>query len=246
MRAQDLIDNIYRSRTVEDGAGRTLPLQSNVDAAEGQFLAQFIRERPNIIRTLEVGCAQGLSTLHIVEALKGRTGAYHIALDPFQDKEWVGVGVANLGRAGVDFFELQKERSEIALPRLLAEGRSFDLIFIDGWHTFDHTLVDLFYANRLLPVGGYIVLDDCDLRSVAKAASYFANYPCYRIAGTTPLAEKRRALSYVVRSIPPKLAGTIMPRRFYDRYYVSKIFPTMVAFEKIAPDERDWRWFESF
>jgi hypothetical protein len=28
------------------------------------------------------------------------------------------------------------------------------LVFVDGWHTFDYTLLDLFFADLLTEVGG--------------------------------------------------------------------------------------------
>ena len=31
------------------------------------------------------------------------------------------------------------------MPKFLTK-KPFDFIFIDGWHTFDYTLVDMFYA----------------------------------------------------------------------------------------------------
>ena len=90
-------------------------------------------------------------------------------VDPDESTAWCGVGVSNLDRAGIDFYELREEPSEIALPQLLKEGAEFDLAFIDGWHTFDQTLIDMYYANRLVKVGGYIIIDDADWISVSKA-----------------------------------------------------------------------------
>jgi hypothetical protein len=82
--------------------------------------------------------------LYICEALSGQGSGRHTILDPGQYSDFHGVGIANLKRAGFDFFEL------IEKPALLAEGRKFQFALIDGWHTFDHTLLDLFYVNRLL------------------------------------------------------------------------------------------------
>jgi hypothetical protein len=57
------------------------------------------------------------------------------------------------------------------------------LRFIDGWHTFEQTLIDIYFANRLVKVGGYVIVDDVSWPSMSKAVSNFANYPCYQIVG---------------------------------------------------------------
>ena len=50
-------------------------------------------------------------------------------------------------------------RQDSSIPKFLTK-KPFDFIFIDGWHTFDYTLVDMFYADRLLRIGGYLLIDD--------------------------------------------------------------------------------------
>ena len=175
-----IIDEIYETRVVRDASGNEYELAAGVDAAEGDYLYRLISSDNSITKTLEVGCAFGLSSLHICEALRNRSGASHLIIDPMQMDDWHGVGIAHLERAGIGFFDLISEPSELALPDLLhRQPESFDLIFIDGWHTFDQTMLDMFYANRLVRIGGYIVVDDCNWESVAAAVSYYMNYPAY-------------------------------------------------------------------
>jgi predicted O-methyltransferase YrrM len=245
MQAQTIIDDIRRQTTVISADGKTYPIQKHgIDAAEGRFLSEFIASRPNIIRTLEIGCAYGLSSLHIASALAGRAGAHHIIIDPFENTDWNGIGVVNLDRAGVDFYELREEPSEIALPQLLKEGAEFDLVFIDGWHTFDQTLVDMYYANRLIKVGGYIIVDDANWASVSKVISCFANYPCYKIVGGSSALGGKLA-TMLAKAVKP-IAETIFPHWLYDYFYRHMKYPSMVALQKVAEDERTWTWFRSF
>jgi predicted O-methyltransferase YrrM len=83
------------------------------------------------------------------------------------------VGVAILEEAGVrDLVELQVERSETALPRLLAEGRRFDLAFIDGNHRFEGVFLDLVYSGKLLKPRGVVFADDAQLPAVRRAAQF--------------------------------------------------------------------------
>ena len=182
-----VIEQIYKTRTTLTLDGASIPLGSEISEDEGRFIFSRIQQRPDIIKTLEVGCAQALSTLHILEGLKGRTGAHHTVIDPFQRTDWRGAGLAAIQRAGFsDMVTLVEQVSEVALPALLAEHEgTFDMVFIDGWHTFDHTLLDSFYGLRLLKTGGLLIIDDCDMAGIAKVARYLGSYPCLRIAAKT-------------------------------------------------------------
>jgi predicted O-methyltransferase YrrM len=151
-----------------------------IGRAEGAALRDWVK-REGARRTLEVGLGYAISTLFICEALLENGGEIgHVAVDAYQFESlpghrtlYGGVGVANLEKAGVrDLVELHVERSETALPRLLAEGRSFDLAFIDGNHRFEGVLLDLVHCGKLLRPGGVIFADDLQLPAVRRAASF--------------------------------------------------------------------------
>jgi hypothetical protein len=113
-----LVDTIYERREVVTPSGERLPLHSEISREEGDFIEAIIRSDPTIKRTIEVGCAYGLSSLRICEALKDRTNAMHLILDPAQSSAWHSIGIANLHRAGLKCFEFLEEGSEFVLPRL--------------------------------------------------------------------------------------------------------------------------------
>jgi len=245
---KDIIEEIYRTGVVRDGLGNEHELHSAIDVHEGEFISQLVSSDPDIRKTLEIGCAYGLSSLYICSALYGRDSVKHTIVDPNQNSGWHGIGVSNLERAGFDFFELIEKPSEFVLPDI-AQNKSgaFDMVFIDGWHTFDHTLLDLFYANRLIRVGGYIVIDDCNWPSIAKAVSYFLMYPAYRLEKRISRTTARGRLADIVTAvIPPSIAGYIFPRNIYDKHYLRALYSSIVALKKVANDERSWDWFESF
>jgi len=118
------------------------------------------------------------------------------------------------------------------------------LVFIDGWHTFDQTLVDMYFANRLIGPGGYIVVDDAAWPSVSKAVSYFANYPCYRVVGGSSVFAAK--LANLLAKLLKPIAETVFPRWLYDHAYRPVKYPTMVALQKVGEDKRSFRWFRSF
>lgn len=221
----EYIQNIYETMSVIGRNGQIHKLHSHIDRKEGEFLFSIISEDSSIRNTLEVGCAYGLSSLHICSALQDRSGVSHTIIDPFQNTQWDGVGIRNLETAGIDFFTLIETKSELALPRLLEtkEGQ-FDFIFIDGWHTFDHTLLDCFYATRLLRVGGVLAIDDAHFKSVSRVVKFLKNYPCYKEAGS--------------------VEGNLNNHPYYQEADLidDNLRETMVALKKVEEDNRNWYW----
>lgn len=124
---------------------------------------------------IEVGLAYGSSALAIAEALvSGSDGAAaHVIIDAFQhhfhEAGWNAIVATGL--TGV--CSLRRERSQLALPGLVAEGVVADAAFVDGSHIFHNVFVDLTFLRELVRPGGLIILDDCEWPSVATAVRYF-------------------------------------------------------------------------
>lgn len=147
-----------------------------VGAEEGAALRRWV-EREGATCTLEVGLGYGVSTLFLCDGLRASdagASARHVAIDPNQRSRFGDCGLQVLAAAGVaHVVEHLPQESQLALPRLLDEGRAFDLAFVDGNHRFDGVFVDLVYLGRLLRPGGIVFLDDHQLPAVARAASFF-------------------------------------------------------------------------
>ena len=243
----DLIRQIYATREVQTAAGKTVTLDCEISPEEGELLAGLITDDASVCRTLEVGCAYGLSSLFICEALRERAGAHHTVIDPVQMTDWQGIGVHNLRRAGLEGFELVEAYSEFALPRLLEAGEGrFDLILIDGWHTFDHASLDCFYASRLLREGGYLVIDDVSFPAVRQLVDFYLNFPCYRHAGSVAKRNTRdrglRLLGQGLMLPLPARTRRAVLKRLWRRRVQSRAVETMVALQKTGPDQRRWDW----
>jgi predicted O-methyltransferase YrrM len=147
---------------------------------EGLALHDWVR-RERAVRTLECGLAFAISTLFIVEALLENGGdGRHIATDPYQfatlpthGTTYAGVGLQILEEAGVrGLVEFFPEESQVVLPRLLSEGRRFDLVFIDGNHRFEGVFLDLIFAGRLLEEGRVVFVDDVQFPGVQRAVRF--------------------------------------------------------------------------
>jgi len=142
--------------------------------ADGDLLRdQLLAEQASVV--VEIGLAYGSSALAIAEALAagGRPEARHLIIDAFQDLfhdvGWEALAPA----AGAGLSTLIRERSQLALPRLLSEGLVADAGFVDGSHIFHNVFVDLFFLREIVRPGGLLVLDDCQWPSVATAVRYF-------------------------------------------------------------------------
>jgi predicted O-methyltransferase YrrM len=237
----EIIERIYATGEVVGRSGQIHKVHSAIDRKEGDFLYKTVRDDGQIKRTLEVGCAYGLSSLFICSALKDRPGAHHTIIDPFQISDWDSAGILNLEKSGCDSFTLIEERSEFALPKLLFESEeTFDFVFIDGWHTFDQTMLDCYFALRLLRVGGLLVVDDVEFESVRRVVAYLRCYPSIQFAGSVERA-RRDLLSRVAN-----LAGSLFGRsERRGPKWLKRSRDTMVALRKIGKDERNWDWHEN-
>lgn len=122
----------------------------------------------------------------------------------------------------------------------------FDFIFIDGWHTFDHTLLDAFYATRLLRIGGYLLVDDAGMAPVQRACEYLAAYPCYRkhaVASRPAGASLRRRGARVALSLlPPRVRKRIFHPTLLTTIFLEE-HTRILALQKVYEDERPWDWF---
>ena len=253
MRALQIASSIYQNGEVQDQHGNIHKLHSEIPSKNANQLFKVIADDPTILKTLEVGCAYGLSSLHICGALSSRANASHTIIDPFQNINWSGIGVKNLKDAGINFFNLIEDPSEIALPQLAESKKGFfDFILVDGMHTFDHTLLDLFYATLLVRVGGYVAIDDSNWNSVGRAVRYFSNYPCYEIIPIydPTISTKKRIIKAIKRIFEQALS--FFSKRMWKalfhptlyKYIFGTKFPRVVVLKKISEDNRNWDWHQ--
>lgn len=162
------IDRFYGERKSLNHRGTYIPVtQSPIPRESGRALLRIaIQER--VQNTLEVGLAFGMSTCHLLMAHEVTQGNEHVAIDPFQHTSFYqGTGLINAMQSGLSQRLLWlKELSSQALPRLLADKRSFDLCFVDGSHIFGDAFVDAYYCHQMLRPSGLLILDDALLPAI--------------------------------------------------------------------------------
>ena len=169
--------------------------RSSVTPDTAALLYDFVRTvKP--LNTLETGMAHGTSTISICRAHRDNGAGSHIAIDPFQETKFNSAGLANIQQAGLkNFLRFYDASADEVLPRLCAEGERIDFAFIDGNHRFDYTLVDFFYIDKMLRLGGHVAFDDLWIASVRKVVSYVLKNTPYKLVRpasqqTTPLRQR--------------------------------------------------------
>jgi predicted O-methyltransferase YrrM len=237
--------------------GEEAPVHSAIGRREIDLIRRVISEiHPS--RTLEVGMAYGVSTLIICETLLEVGGERHIAIDPDQHSGkwgdgWRGGGLANIERAGfsglLDFYELP---SHIALPKLEEAGTRVQFALIDGWPTFDYRLMDFVMVDRLLDIGGVVMMAATNMPAVRKACRFIAtnrSYCAYDIVKTPHdpqlLTQKRRSMRGL--DVPEKIRRHLKPElREPDEELGLGQKSSAIAFVKQDEDQRWWDYFEEF
>lgn len=183
---------------------------------QAEFIYFFLKET-EITKTLEVGFCYGCSTAYIISATQSK----HYAIDPHQELAWKNEGIKNL--QGLDLYKyliLEEDFSHNALPKLIKEGVDIDFAFIDGDHKFDTIIIDFFYVDLLMNIGGYILLDDNWMPSTQLAIEWIR---------TNRSDYQEIELPANVESIP-----------YRDNY------SNLVMFQKVGLDERQWDHFKDF
>ena len=242
-----VLEEMFDTQTTAKSSGEIVPLHSNLSVDSAGVLYQLIlATRPAV--AIEVGMAYGISSLAILAALR-RTGGNGrlISIDPHQFTQWGGAGAAAVERAGLkDRHELIEDYDYLALPRLLGSGQGIGFAFIDGWHTFDYTLLDFWYLDKMLDVGGIVGFDDCEYLSVDKAIRFVQSHRRYEevetgltVAGEDYTGPRGR----VKRMVGHKLLNRL--RRWTGRKSVLQTCPNRY-FRKAQDWEPDWDFYADF
>jgi hypothetical protein len=110
-------------------------------------------------RYLEVGVSKG-TTFHHVDA------RFKVAVDPRFQFDWQSEQAARGPRT-----QYHPVTSDVYFGSIIEPKQEFDVIYLDGLHTFEQTLRDFTNAVDHLADGGVIVVDD------VKPSSYHASLP---------------------------------------------------------------------
>jgi predicted O-methyltransferase YrrM len=233
----EVLSAVYSRGVVQTRKGLSQSIAGAVTIDEAMYLAGIVQTH-KLTRTLETGVAKGLSTLALAYAVN-LNGGHHIGIDPCQRSEHDEAALMLLEEFGlIGSFRLMDGPSHLEAPKLIADSEKFDLIFIDGMHTVDYKIVDVFMADQLLAPGGFLILHDLLLQSVKKTLRFLRTHRDYEMIRTPNL---RPTIAKRVRYV----AGAIAKRRSYW-YFWPNGFSNLLVLRKKHQVAHNWDFYRNF
>jgi predicted O-methyltransferase YrrM len=239
-----------RETLLPDGRVRSIDPFA-VSNAAGKLLERAASAAPPGA-VIEVGCASGLSSLHMA---RGRLAASHLKsaadyhiMDPKQSTHWDGMGRMHLGQANLNQLVTFHEHSAHAvLPTLLADDLRVGFAFLDGWHMLDYVMVEAFYVDLMLAPGGVIAIHDMWMPGLQHFACFWlTNRPYEAVTVATdqsghlhlapqPCHSDNRAVGDLLQA-PPMFKDQLVP--FIDE--------SILLLRKLDDDRRSWDAFQPY
>ncbi len=218
-----VLNDIFTSGFTRDPAGNLIKVHSEIKLAFAQALYENVFAlAPKVV--IEVGMAYGVSSLAILTALRDLGGERKlISIDPYQARDWGNCGLEAVKRGDLQHLhELIEEPSYLALPELVKKGTTIEFGYIDGWHTFDYTLMDFWYLDRMLAVNGIVGFNDCDWPAVHKTLNFVTSHRNYE---EIDVGLRRNYIKQFVKAClntPKGQPPSISYRDSNDRYFCKK------------------------
>lgn len=193
---------------------------------QGTFLTALVNQiKPTHL--IEIGCGYGISTLWIQAS--SHIPKQHTVVDP--NAEPLPIIKKHLAKK-CSFITTSSQQYLAKLEQQKNPG--IDCFFMDGDERFDGCLTDCYFANRILPVGGHIIIRNIWNPAVRRACQFMIKNLPYEL----PLASSWQ--QWLIAHIPTPLLGTLL-------YYVTtQKMAGLLVLRKTAPDTRPWNHFSRF
>jgi len=235
----EILTRAFADKEVFLPSGGKTALHSNISEEECEWLYGAVRRlRPAV--SVEIGFAQGISTLAILKALQDNGMGHHHVIDPFQSG-FGNCGLAMVERAGFGArFSFHEKFAEAVIPSL----PRLQFAFIDSSHLFDLTLTEFVLVDKRLEIGGVIGLHDMWMPAQQAAMRYILANRAYvpDESMTRGSVAARPGIKGVIRRLAGALpmAGGIFSPEFLKPWGSFGI-PNLALLRKRDDDHRDWR-----
>lgn len=242
-----MIDELVTTRAAVLPGGRTRSIdQYAVPNDAAAILERAARLSPAGC-VIETGCASGLSTLHIC---RGRMDAGLLdaasvshAIDPNQTRHFESMGIRHVERAGLSgVCRVHDRAAHEVLPELLATGTRAGFAFIDGMHQMDFVMLEAFYIDRMLAVGGVVAIHDLWMPALQHFACFWAANRAYEPVTATDSAIVAGPCESDRRGVRDPMTASA----FFRRRLLGYVDRSVLLLRKTGEDGRAWDEFRDY
>ncbi len=241
------IDALVSRRSAPADDGQVVDIGGFAISADAGDVLERVANALSPKASIEVGCASALSTLYICRGrlTSGALGENSVhVMDPKQTTHWKNIGRRSLDRAGLlnRTVKLYEEPAHVALPRLLAEGTRMQFAFIDGWHMLDYVMVEAFYCDMMMDIGGVIALHDLWMPGLQAFAAFWCTNRHYE-----PVRLQAAGLtSYLPDSSKPIRQDLVSAFPPFNERIAPFVEEGILLLRKTSDDDRRWDAFHEF
>ena len=168
--------NALTSGVFHDRHGRTDPLRDVRNPIEQIALLAWLGRHCANELSIEIGFGTGMTANAL---LSGRADAgvpfEHLIFDPYGLPDHQGeLAQEFLKETFGDSFQRIFSRSQFGIAALASkpDPPPCGLTFIDGDHQFEGVMADFFAADKLIPIGGFLVFDDAAFPPVETVLNF--------------------------------------------------------------------------
>jgi hypothetical protein len=183
----EYILSLYKQFLEEKREGNPQNLTSESKPVGAYFLYSLIKEN-HFTKVLQIGARNGIESLYIDEALRNSVSdvsdvskpKFDIIMDEeYWNHNFEKYAFRKLKTKNKTWF---KDEACIKLPQLLEGGMKYDMIVFKGDFLFDDALIEIFYSDKLLEVGGILYIRVDKFESLDKLVKYIdTNYKHFQM-----------------------------------------------------------------
>jgi hypothetical protein len=178
----EYIRSLYKQFLEEKLEGNPQNLTSESKPIGAYFLYSLIKEN-HFTKVLQVGARNGIESLYIDEALTKFENKAP-TLDIIMDEEYWNHNFEKYAFSKLKTKDKTWFRDEICikLPQLLEDGIKYEMVVFKGDFLFDDALIEVFYCDKLLEVGGILHIRVDKFESLDKLVKYIdTNYKHFQM-----------------------------------------------------------------
>ena len=131
------------------------------------------------------------------------------------------------------------------LPSLIKNKVELDCAFVDGWHTFDYTLIDFFLIDKILRPGGMIAFHDMYGLAKQKVLRFILTHRDYEVAKEYRIKDKSRitTLKFFIWRLK---RSPILLFSWFHWTYQTKSNSGLIVLRKKSSFEPDFTFYKNF